>query len=111
MRQYRKVSSETHSQISLEISPIVAYTSAYSTSGATSNEVMKISCATHAARVNVSQETRRANVSVHDHNDGEDQSRHHSPLRTLQFLVAKGSQQPLRFNRNAECRQRRRAHR
>jgi len=80
MRQYRKVSSETHSRISSEISLKVARTSAHSTNGATSSEVLKTSCATHVVCVNVSQETRMTNVSVHDHSDGEDQSRHHSPL-------------------------------
>jgi len=49
MRHYHKVSSETRSRISSEVSPKVACTFAYSTSGATSNEVLKISRATHAA--------------------------------------------------------------
>ena len=57
MRQYHKVSSETHSRISSEITPKVARTTAQSASGATSEEVLKISCTTHAARVNLSQET------------------------------------------------------
>ena len=80
IRQYRKVSSETHSRMSSEFYPKVAYTSAYNASVTTSNEVLKISCATHAAHVNVSQESRRVNTLVHDHNDCEDKSRHHSPL-------------------------------
>jgi len=104
MRQYHKVSSEIRSRISSEISPRVARTFAYSSSDATSNKVLKTSRATYAAHVNISQETRRANASVHDHKDGEDQSCHHSPPRTLQFHIAKGSQQPLRLNRNAEHR-------
>ena len=41
MRQYRKVSSETRSRISLEINPKVARTTAHSASGATSEEVLK----------------------------------------------------------------------
>ena len=89
----------------------MARTTAHSASGVTSNEVLKTSCATHASRVNVSQETPGANASVHDHNDGEDQSRHHSHLRTLQFQVAEGSQQPLRLNQNAERQRKHRAHR
>ena len=51
MWQYRKVSLETRSRISLEITPKVARTTAHSASGATSKEVMKTS---RAARVNVS---------------------------------------------------------
>ena len=81
--QYRKFSSETRSRISSEISPRVAHTSAYSTSGATTKEVLKTSRATYATRVNDPQETRRANASVHDHNNGDNQSHHHSPLQTL----------------------------
>jgi len=45
---------------------------------------------------NVSQETR---AMTHD---GEDQSRCHSPIKTLQLRVAGGSQQSLLLNRNAE---------
>ena len=104
MRQYRKVSSETRSRISSEISPKVARTSAHSVSGVTSSEVLKTSCAARVVRVNISQETRKTNALVHDHIDGEDQSRHHSPLQTLQFQVAEGSPQPSRLNRNAEYR-------
>jgi len=85
MRQYRKVSYETRSRISSEISPRVARTFVYSANGAIFNEVLKTYRANHATRINFSQETRRANTSLHVHNDGEDQSRHHSPLRTLQF--------------------------
>jgi len=81
MRQYRKVSFESHSQISLEITPKVARTTAYSASGATSEEVLQTSHATHATRVNISQETRWANTSAHDQSDGEDHvgpKAHHS---------------------------------
>ena len=94
MLQYRKDSSETHSRISSEISPKMVYTSAHSASSATSNEVLKTSHAAHVVRVNVSQETHRTKASVHDHSDGEDQFRHHSPLQTLQFQVVEGSPQP-----------------
>jgi len=69
----------------------VACTFAHSASGATSNEVLKTSRAAHAVRINVSQETRKVNVSVHDQSDGEDQFHHLSPLRPLQFQVAEGS--------------------
>jgi len=89
---YLKISSETRSRISSEISPKVARTTAHNASCAASNEVLKTSCATHTARINVSQETRGANASVHDHNDDEDQSRHHSPLQTLQIQLAESSQ-------------------
>jgi len=54
MRQYRKVSSETRSRISLEITSKVARSTAHSASGATSEEVLKTSHVVHAARVNVS---------------------------------------------------------
>jgi len=80
MRQYRKASFTTRSRVSSKISPRVVRTSTYSASGASSNEVLKTSLATFAARVNISKETRRANASVHVHNDGEDQSRHYFPL-------------------------------
>jgi len=59
MQQYRKVSSETHSQIFSEITSKVARTTAHSTSGVTLEEVLKTFHVAHAARVNVSQETRR----------------------------------------------------
>ena len=62
VRQYCKVSFVTCSRISLEISPKVARYTAHSTSGATSNDVLKISRATHAACLNISQETHGANV-------------------------------------------------
>ena len=85
MRQYRKISSETRSRISSEIYPKVARTTAHNASGVTSEEVLKISRAAHATRANVTQGTRRANASAHDQSGGEDQFRHRSPLRTLQF--------------------------
>jgi len=101
MRHYCKVSSETRSGISSEITPQVARTTAHSASGATSNEVLKTSRATCASCVNVPQGPawlmRRHTIKV-----GEDQSC--SPLRTLQFQVTEGSQQPLWLNQNAECR-------
>ena len=59
MRQYRKVSSENRSQNSSEISPKVACTSTHSASGATSNEVLKTSRATHAFHVNTSRRPAR----------------------------------------------------
>ena len=74
-------------------------------------EILKTFRAAHAARVNISQETHRAKASTHDQIDGEDQCRRPSPLQTQQFQVARGSQQPLRLNRNAECRRRHRARR
>ena len=52
----------------------MARTSAYSASGTTFNKILKTSCETYATHVNVSQETHRANASVHDYNYGEDQS-------------------------------------
>ena len=50
----------------------MARTIAHNAKGATSEEVLKISRAAHVTRVNVSQETHEANVSVHDQSDGED---------------------------------------
>ena len=73
MRRYRKVSSETRSRISSEITPKVAYTTAHSASDATSEEVLKTSRVAHAARVNISQETRKASTLAHDQSDNEDQ--------------------------------------
>jgi len=58
----------------LEINSKEARTTAYNASGATSEEVLKTSRVAHAARVNVSQETRRASASAHDQSYGEDQS-------------------------------------
>ena len=80
MWQYRKVSLETYSRISSEISSKVARTIAHNASGATSQEVLKPFRAARAARVNISQETRRASISARDYSNGEDQSCHHSPL-------------------------------
>ena len=80
MREYRKVSSRTRSQISLEISPKVARTFAYCAKQCHFYEVLKISRVVHTAHVNVSQEIHRANVLAFDQSDGEDQFRHHSPL-------------------------------
>ena len=107
MRQYHKVSSGTRSQVSSETFSKVACIIAYIASSSTSSEVIKTSHATHTARVNVSQETRRANVPTHRCNDGEDQFHHLSPLQTPQFQVARDSQQPSRLNRNADRRRRR----
>jgi len=53
MWHYRKVSFETHSRISSEITSKVAPTTAHSTSDATSNEVLKLSRAGRAPCVNV----------------------------------------------------------
>ena len=103
MRQYRKVSSETRSRISLEITSEVVCTTAHNAKGVTSEEVLKISRAAHAPQVNVSQETHRAKELAHNQSDGEDQFCCLS-LQTLQFQVIGGSQLPLRLNRNAEHR-------
>jgi len=111
MRQYRKVCSETRSRISSEITLKVALITAHNASITTSEEVLKISRAAHAARVNVSQKTRKASALAHDQRNGEDQFRRPSPLQTLQFQVAEGSQQPIQLNRNAKHRRRRRARR
>ena len=81
MRQYHKVSSETRSQISLEITFEVARITVHNTEGATSR-------AAHVARVNISQETRRAKAA--GHSDGEDQFGHPPPLQILQFQVVRG---------------------
>ena len=65
MRQYYKVSFETHSPISSEITPKVAHTTAHNTCSIISEEALKTSSATRAARVNVPQGTRRANALVY----------------------------------------------
>jgi len=83
MRQYRKVSSETRSQISSEVTSKVVRTIAHNTSGATSEEVPKTSRAALAAHVKVSQATHRASASAHDQSDGEDQFHRPSRLQTL----------------------------
>jgi len=54
MRQHRKVSSETHSRISSEITPKVARTTAHNASGSISEEVLKTSRAACAACINFS---------------------------------------------------------
>ena len=95
MQQYCKVSSKTRPRISSEITPRVARTTAHSTNGATSEEVLITSCAVHAARVNIPQGTRRANALARDQSSGKDKSRHPSPLWNLQIQVTEGSQQPL----------------
>jgi len=87
MRHYRKVSSETCSRISLEITPKVAYTTAYNARGATSQEVLKTYRASHAACVNISQETHKAKALVHDHIDSEGQFRRPPHLQHMQFQV------------------------
>jgi len=84
MRQYHKVSSETRCRISSEITLEVARTTTHNAKGATSEEVLKTSRAAHVARVNVSQETRRAKALAHDQSDGEEQF-NRPPLQTLQF--------------------------
>jgi len=89
MRQYHKVSSEIRSRISLEITPEVVHTTAHNAKDATSEEVLKTSSATY---VNVSQETCKVRVMVHNLKDGEDQFRRTPPLQTLQFQVTGGSQ-------------------
>jgi len=66
MRQYSKVSSETCSRISSEITPKVARMTTHSANGVTSEEVLKTSRAAHAVRINISQETRKAKGSAHD---------------------------------------------
>ena len=84
-RRYRKVSSGTRSQVRSEI-----------LSDATGKKSAMANRITRNARANVSYETRE--VSTADI--------HARPLPQLQ--VTEGSQQPVRCNRNAECRQRRR---
>ena len=81
-RQYRKVSSEIRSQISLEASPNMV-----------SAENIMAGRITHKARVNVSHETREVSVV-----DGQLAPAH--PLPHLQ--VTGGSQQPVRRNQNAK---------
>ena len=60
----------------------MARTTAHNVEGA-------ISRATLVARVNVSQETRRAKAPAHDQSDGEDQFLRPPPLQTLLFQVAR----------------------
>ena len=85
----------------------MARTTAHNASGATSEEALEISRVVHAARINISQETRRVSASTHNQSDGEDQFCCPSPLQTLQFQLARDSQQLLRLNQNAECQRRR----
>ena len=76
MRQYRKVSSETRSQISSGITPKMARTIAHNASSATSDEFLKTSQAARASRVNVPQGTRGANMPARDQSDNEEQFCH-----------------------------------
>ena len=81
-RQYRMVSSEIRSQVSSETSPkMVCVNKAIS------------GCVTRVASVNVSHETREANVVGGQYG-------HALPLPQLQ--VTGGSQQPVKRNQNAE---------
>ena len=81
-RQYRKVSSEICSQVPSKASPKMACAK-----GVIAGRIIR------KARVNVSHKTREANIV-----DG--QSCHALPLP--QPHVTRGSQQPVRHNRNAE---------
>ena len=87
-RQYRRVSSEIRSQISSETS-----SNMICTNRAISGLV------TCVAPVNVSHETREANVI-------EGQSCHVPPLNIPQLQVTRSYQQPVKRNRDVECRQR-----
>jgi len=82
MRQYCRVSSGTRPQVSSETSPKVSCVIVHNANSAMSYKVLKISRVAHTARVNISQETRRASMLPHRQNDDEGQSRHHSPLQT-----------------------------
>ena len=85
-QQYRKVSSEIRSQVLLETSSKMVC----------ANNVIsgRVAC---AVRINVSHETREANVV-------EDKSFHAPSLPQLQ--ITGGSQQPVKCNQNIERRQR-----
>ena len=103
-----QVSSETRSRISSKITPKVARTTAHSASGTTSEEVLKTSHAAHAA---ASTSLRRPAGRKHRH--------------TIKVMVKINSvvllsklcnskltgvpNNPLRLNRNAECRRKHRA--
>jgi len=89
--QYRKVSSETCSQISSGISPKVSCTTAHNASSPASNDVLKTSRVAQVANVNIPQGTRKANTPAHDQSDGEEQFRHPS-LQTPQFKIAESFQ-------------------
>ena len=89
-RQYRKVSSGTRSPVHSEIP-----------SDATGKKDVVANRIIRNARVNVSHETREVNVA-------DVQPIHARPLPQLQ--VTGGSHQPVRRNRNADRRQRRRVH-
>ena len=90
-RQYCMVSSEIRSQVPLKTSPKIACAN-----NAISGRVARV------IRVNVSHETREANVI-------EGQSCHTPPFPQLQ--VTRDPQQPMKRNRNIERRQRYRARR
>ena len=90
-RQYRRVFSETRSQVSSETSPKVACAIAHNASSAIFSEVLKTSRVARTTRVNVSQETRRASTLAHRQNNDESQSRHLSSLQTPQFQIVGGS--------------------
>ena len=98
MWRCRKVSSETCSQISSEITPEVANVTAHNAKGSTSRAA------------SVTKETREAKPVARKQRDGDVPCRRSpSSLQALRVQVAGGSQQPL--NRNAERRRRRRARR
>jgi len=87
-RQYRRVSSEIRSQVSSKTSPKMARPNS--------------AIYGRVARVNISHETREANVV-------EGQSCNVPPLNIPQLQVTGGAQQPMKHKWNAERRQRRRA--
>ena len=65
MRQYRRVSLETRSQVFSETSPKVSCAIAHNASNAMSSKVLKTSRLAYTTCVNVFKETRRASMLAH----------------------------------------------
>ena len=98
-----KVSSKTHSQVSLEASHGEADTLFDKASGSISLEGLTTSRGANMTCDNVSQETHKANVLAHDQHSGRGQSRCQIPPKAQQTQFARGSHQLLLAKRIANC--------
>ena len=91
MQQYRKVSSESRSQVSLETSKKKAHTLFDKASGSISLELLTTPRGANMA-CHVSQETRKVNVLAHGQHSGRGQSHRQTPPKAQQTQFARGLQ-------------------
>ena len=97
MRQYCKVSSETHSQVSSEAfqrrdSSEANHKLFDKANGLTSLEVRATSLGANTTCDEVSQETRKTSAAAQGQHNDRDQSRRHTPLEVEQIQFAGGLQ-------------------